>query len=125
LKLWESLSKKICPFFLGKLISELNNEAKTEFEYFFRTDSFSLIISPSLNSISTIFSVSFSSFLFFTLISSLSLISFIFKSLFPDKNSCFNCSFFILFCFENSFLKFPKFFILFCIESFSFIISFL
>jgi len=94
---------KICPFLLGKFKSKLKQAANVEFGYFFKTDSFSLIIIPSLNSISIDFS--FSSFIFF-LLSPLS--PFLVFSFLLDKNNFFNSSFFNFFCLENLFFNSAK-----------------
>ena len=93
---------KICPFLLGKFKSKLKQAANIEFGYFFKIDSFSLIIMPSLNSIS------FSLFIF-VLLSSLN--SFLVFSFLSDKNNFFNSSFFRFFCLENLFFNSAKFLI--------------
>ena len=97
---------KICPFLLGKFKSKLKQAANIEFGYFFKIDSFSLIIMPSLNSISI--SISFSLFIF-VLLSSLN--SFLAFSFLSDKNNFFNSSFFRFFCLENLFFNSAKFLI--------------
>ena len=97
---------KICPFLFGKFKSKLKQAANVEFGYFFKTDSFSLIITPSLNSISTTFS--FSSFIFI-LLSPLS--PFLAFSFLSAKNNFFNSSFFNFFCLENLFFNSAKFLI--------------
>lgn len=97
---------KICPFLLGKFKSKLKQAANVEFENFFKTDSFSLITMPSLNSNSISFS--FSSFLFILLSS---LRSFLVFSFLLVKNKFFNSSLFNFFCLENLFFNSAKFLI--------------